>query len=54
MGLRLKIEGNESIQLNETIVTGVKYGADIPILVPPSRLSERFSQRWAARLPTTQ
>lgn len=30
MGLRLKIEGNESIQLNETIVTGVKYGADIP------------------------
>lgn len=30
MGLRLKIEGNESIQLNETIVTGVKFGADIP------------------------
>lgn len=30
MGLRLKIEGNETIQLNETIVTGVKYGADIP------------------------
>ena len=25
MGLRLKIEGNESIQLNETIVTGVKF-----------------------------
>ncbi|MCH5263649.1 MAG: membrane-associated protease 1 [Lachnospiraceae bacterium] len=30
MGLRLKIEGNESIQLNETIVTGVNFGADIP------------------------
>lgn len=30
MGLRLKIEGNETIQLNETIVTGVKFGADIP------------------------
>ena len=30
MGLRLKIEGNESIQLNETIVTGVQFGADIP------------------------
>lgn len=30
MGLRLKIEGNETIQLDETIVTGVEYGADIP------------------------
>lgn len=30
MGLRLTIEGNESIQLDETIVTSIKYGADIP------------------------
>lgn len=30
MGLRLKIEGNETIRLDETIVTGVRFGADIP------------------------
>ena len=30
MGFRLKIEGSETIQLNETIITGVEYGADIP------------------------
>lgn len=30
MGLRLKIEGNETIQLNETSIMTVKFGADIP------------------------
>lgn len=30
MGLRLNIEGSESISLKETSITGVKYGADIP------------------------
>lgn len=30
MGLRLNIEGSESISLRETSVTGVKFGADIP------------------------
>lgn len=30
MGLRLKIEGNESINLMETSITGIKFGADIP------------------------
>lgn len=30
MGLRLKIEGNESINLPETSIMTVKFGADIP------------------------
>ena len=30
MGLRLKIEGNESISLQETSITNVRFGADIP------------------------
>lgn len=30
MGLRLKIEGNESISLLETSIVSVKFGADIP------------------------
>lgn len=30
MGLRLKIEGNETISLLETSITGIKFGADIP------------------------
>lgn len=30
MGLRLKIEGNESISLLETSIISVKFGADIP------------------------
>ena len=30
MGLRLKIEGNESINLLETSIISVKFGADIP------------------------
>ena len=30
MGLRLKIEGSESIDLKETSITNVKFGADIP------------------------
>ena len=30
MGLRLNITGSENINLNETIVTDVKFGADIP------------------------
>ena len=30
MGLRLKIEGNESISLRETSIIDVKFGADIP------------------------
>lgn len=30
MGLRLNIEGSESISLRETSITGVKFGADIP------------------------
>lgn len=30
MGLRLNIEGSESIKLGETSITGVKFGADIP------------------------
>lgn len=30
MGLRLKIEGSETIQLNETIVKEVSFGSDIP------------------------
>ena len=30
MGLRLKVEGSESIQLQETSIVKVKFGADIP------------------------
>lgn len=30
MGLRLKIEGSEAVSLNETSLTGVRFGADIP------------------------
>ena len=30
MGLRMKIEGSESISLVETSITGIKFGADIP------------------------
>ena len=30
MGLRLNIEGSESIKLNETSIIRVKFGADIP------------------------
>lgn len=30
MGLRLKIEGNESINLLETSIVSVEFGADIP------------------------
>jgi len=30
MGLRLKVEGSESISLNETSITNIKFGADIP------------------------
>ena len=30
MGLRLKIEGNESIHLPETSIITVQFGADIP------------------------
>lgn len=30
MGLRMKIEGNESVNLVETNITGIKFGADIP------------------------
>lgn len=30
MGLRLKIEGNEHISLNETSIRTVRFGADIP------------------------
>lgn len=30
MGLRLKIEGSESINLRETSIVNVKFGADIP------------------------
>lgn len=30
MGLRLKVEGSESINLNETSITNIKFGADIP------------------------
>ena len=30
MGLRMKIEGSESISLMETSITGVKFGSDIP------------------------
>ena len=30
MGLRLKIEGNESINLRETSIMTVEFGADIP------------------------
>lgn len=30
MGLRLKIEGSESINLMETSIVSVKFGADIP------------------------
>jgi len=30
MGLRMKIEGSESINLVETSITGIKFGADIP------------------------
>ncbi|MDE7272170.1 MAG: membrane-associated protease 1 [Lachnospiraceae bacterium] len=30
MGLRLKIEGSESIKLEETSIMRVKFGADIP------------------------
>ena len=30
MGLRLNIEGSESIKLKETSIMRVKFGADIP------------------------
>ncbi|MCM1258337.1 MAG: membrane-associated protease 1 [Roseburia sp.] len=30
MGLRLKVEGSESISLNETSITNIRFGADIP------------------------
>ena len=30
MGMRLNIEGSESIKLEETSITGIKFGADIP------------------------
>jgi len=30
MGLRVKIEGSETINLMETSITGIKFGADIP------------------------
>lgn len=30
MGLRMKIEGSESINLVETSITGIQFGADIP------------------------
>ena len=30
MGLRLKIEGSESVNLPETSIERVKFGADIP------------------------
>ncbi|GLC81739.1 membrane-associated protease 1 [Lacrimispora brassicae] len=30
MGLRMKIEGSETINLVETSITGIKFGADIP------------------------
>ncbi len=30
MGLRMKIEGSETISLVETSITGIKFGADIP------------------------
>ena len=30
MGLRMTIEGNETINLVETSITGIKFGADIP------------------------
>ena len=30
MGLRLKIEGSESINLRETSIVNVQFGADIP------------------------
>ena len=37
MGLRLKIEGSESIDLKETSITNVKFGADIPMIPMPDR-----------------
>ena len=30
MGVRLSIEGSESVKLKETSITGIKFGADIP------------------------
>ena len=30
MGVRLSIEGSESIKLQETSITGIEFGADIP------------------------
>lgn len=30
MGLRLKVEGSESISLSETSITSIRFGADIP------------------------
>ena len=30
MGVRLSIEGSESIKLQETSITGTGFGADIP------------------------
>ena len=30
MGVRLIIEGSESVKLKETSITGIKFGADIP------------------------
>ena len=30
MGVRLSIEGSESVKLMETSITGIKFGADIP------------------------
>ena len=30
MGVRLSIEGSESVRLGETSITGIRFGADIP------------------------
>lgn len=30
MGVRLSIEGSESVRLQETSITGIQFGADIP------------------------
>ena len=48
--ITVEIEGNETIQLDETI-NGREYGADIPrlnapqTLVPPSKSQVRFWQQ---------
>lgn len=33
MGVRLSIEGSESIKLQETSITGIEFGADI-LMIP--------------------